>query len=396
MEQLQNGLLTMLQTTLQQVPGVGGKSESGSGDEFQKLLERAQNPQDVEQPEPAKKPQAPEKKEPVKDENKKPSAQDKEDTQQTEDPEARFDRLVKEGIIVPVGQFIEGGPVQEMRVAEVDMETETLVWKTIEVEGRFELEHGGVWGQMEPEGMQPQRTLAQAMQSETADGEPELIQTAPQTVSQTETVLQEEAPMEDMVESVRVETGAPQEESGEDTTGDEDLSAGAQPLFRNVEAAPIKVGDVHEAEAPRQPDSVGDQVMGALNQALSQGETKVELQLTPENLGKMVIELHFDKSGSLESILMSAERRGTMDLLTKNLPDMMRAFGQRYGEEVRVEIQQPQESQQEQQHRQYDGHNGHGGQPQDEERQHRRQSRSENPQDFLHQLRLGLIDTDEA
>lgn len=66
MEQLQNGLLTMLQTTLQQVPSVGGKSESSSGDEFQKLLERAQNPQDVEQPEPAKKPQTPEKRSPPK------------------------------------------------------------------------------------------------------------------------------------------------------------------------------------------------------------------------------------------------------------------------------------------------------------------------------------------
>ena len=68
MEQLQNALLGMLQATLQQVPGVGGKNESG-GDEFQKLLERAQNPQDVEQPEPAKKPQTPDKEEPAKAED---------------------------------------------------------------------------------------------------------------------------------------------------------------------------------------------------------------------------------------------------------------------------------------------------------------------------------------
>ena len=68
MEQLQNALLGMLQATLQQGPGVGGKNESG-GDEFQKLLERAQNPQDVEQPEPAKKPQTPDKEEPAKAED---------------------------------------------------------------------------------------------------------------------------------------------------------------------------------------------------------------------------------------------------------------------------------------------------------------------------------------
>ena len=79
MEQLQNALLGMLQATLQQVPGVGGKNESG-GDEFQKLLERAQNPQDVEQPEPAKKPQTPDKEEPAKaeDTQEKPAQQPEE------------------------------------------------------------------------------------------------------------------------------------------------------------------------------------------------------------------------------------------------------------------------------------------------------------------------------
>lgn len=393
MEQLQNGLLTMLQTTLQQVPGVGGKSESGSGDEFQKLLERAQNPQDVEQPEPAKKPQAPEKKEPVKAENtqEKPAEQPNSPAKNQQAQDA----AQQERMMMAAMQAVQVPVAEDFVSSELPAEGEALTLIPV----NMEVDENATVVLLDGEDLKSMtmaetRTFVDEIQvqpeAETVTGEPVLIQEAPQAE------VQEEAPVEDMVESVRVETGAPQEESGEETTGDKDLSAEAQPLFRNVEAAPIKVGDVHEAEAPRQPDSVGDQVMGALNQALSQGETKVELQLTPENLGKMVIELHFDKSGSLESILMSAERRGTMDLLTKNLPDMMRAFGQRYGEEVRVEIQQPQESQQEQQHRQYDGHNGHGGQPQDEERQHRRQSRSENPQDFLHQLRLGLIDTDEA
>ena len=99
--------------------------------------------------------------------------------------------------------------------------------------------------------------------------------------------------------------------------------------------------------------------------ALAQGETKVELQLTPENLGKVTIELRFGQTGNLECILMAAEKQGLClaaqvqvcgvlgFLLGRSglhlYGFMMRAFGQRYGEEVRVEIQQPQESQQEQQ-----------------------------------------------
>ena len=393
MEQLQNGLLTMLQTTLQQVPGVGGKSESSSGDEFQKLLERAQNPQDVEQPEPAKKPQTPEKKEPAKAENirEKPAEQP--------DPPAKNqqaqDAAQQERMMMAAMQAVQAPVAEDFVSSELPAEGEALTLIPV----NMEVDENATVVLLDGEDLKSM-TMAEARtfvdetqvqpETEAVAGEPVLTQTA----SQAEVQPQEEAPVEDMVESVQVETGAP-EENTEDTTQDKDLSAEAQPLFRSVEAAPIKVGDAPAVETTSQQAPVGDQVAGALDQALAQGETKVELQLTPENLGKVSIELHFDKSGSLESILMSAERRGTLDLLTKNVPDMMRAFGQRYGQEVRVEVQQPQESQQEQQQRQYDGHNGHNGQPQDEERQHRRRPHSENPQDFLHQLRLGLIETDE-
>lgn len=387
MEQLQNGLLTMLQTTLQQVPGVGGKSESSSGDEFQKLLERAQNPQDVEQPEPAKKPQA------ARQERKEAPAPKKE-----EDPVEAVKRMQVYLTPVPPEELAQYPESWLPQVEEgeaifcigVQMDENGQQIPILIGENEAFTRFGRVM--LAPE-VQPQGEieLPEEMLLETSE-EPVLAQTAPQT--ELEVQPQEEAPVEDLVESVQVETGAP-EENTEDTTQDKDLSAEAQPLFRSVEAAPIKVGDAPAVETTSQQAPVGDQVAGALDQALAQGETKVELQLTPENLGKVSIELHFDKSGSLESILMSAERRGTLDLLTKNVPDMMRAFGQRYGQEVRVEVQQPQESQQQQQQRQYDGHNGHNGQPQGEERQHRRRPHSENPQDFLHQLRLGLIETDE-
>lgn len=391
MEQLQNALLGMLQATLQQVPGVGGKNESG-GDEFQKLLERAQNPQDVEQPEPAKKPQTPDKEEPAKaeDTQEKPA-------QQPEEPvknQQAQDAAEQERMLMAAMQAMQAPVVENFESSEMPAEGELLTLTPVNLEVNEDATVVTLLENGEPEAM----TMAEAgellgetqVQPEAVAEEPVLVQNVPQGEVQT----QEEAPVEEMVEAVQVETGAPQEES--EDTADLDLSGEAQPLFRDVEAAPIKVGDAPAPESTRQPAPVGEQVAGALNQALAQGETKVELQLTPENLGKVTIELRFGQTGNLECILMAAEKKDTLELLSKNLPDMMRAFGQRYGEEVRVEIQQPQESQQEQQQRQYDGRNGHGGQPQDEEERHRRQPRSENPEDFLHQLRLGLIDTDEA
>ena len=65
------------------------------------------------------------------------------------------------------------------------------------------------------------------------------------------------------------------------------------------------------------------------------------------------------------------------------------------GQEVQVDVQRQQESQQgqNQQHQQnYDGHNGHA-----QDGQERRQQRREHtgPQDFMQQLRLGLIPGEE-
>ena len=59
---------------------------------------------------------------------------------------------------------------------------------------------------------------------------------------------------------------------------------------------------------------------------------------------------------------------------------------------VEVDVQRGQENQQSQnQQRSYDGHNGHAQDGQQERRQRREHTAS---QDFIQQLRLGLIPTD--
>lgn len=228
MEQLQNALLGMLQATLQQVPGVGGKNESG-GDEFQKLLERAQNPQDVEQPEPAKKPQTPDKEEPAKaeDTQEKPA-------QQPEEPvknQQAQDAAEQERMLMAAMQAMQAPVVEDFESSEMPAEGELLTLTPVNLEVNEDATVVTLLENGEPEAM----TMAEAgellgetqVQPEAVAEEPVLVQNVPQGEVQT----REEAPVEEMVEAVQVETGAPQEES--EDTADLDLSGEAQPLFRD-------------------------------------------------------------------------------------------------------------------------------------------------------------------
>lgn len=401
MEQLQNSLLTALQTmTLQQIAGKSGKTESTEKDDFQKLLERAQNPEDVEQTKDTQKPQsATDRKDTSKAEGQKESAgKEHEDVQEAEDPQVQWDRLVKEGVIVPVGEFVDDGTTQELHVMDIDMETGERTWVTMEA-GRFVPNEETLGGRLETADMeQPQMTAAPAEVqtepqaetpaqeipiAETPASEPEAVpQTQQQPVQHTET------------QSAQAETAEGQE------SGDAETAAAAanepQAVFHDVEAAPIKVSDTAVPEESRQTPDVGQQIDNGLMRALQQGESRVQIDLTPEHLGSVRVEITHTADGGLH-VALSAENNETRGLLERHAGQLQSLLSSQGRENVQVEVPRQQESQQNQNQQQYDGRNGHGGQPQqEEERQQRRRPQRENHEDFLHQLRLGLISTDES
>ena len=118
----------------------------------------------------------------------------------------------------------------------------------------------------------------------------------------------------------------------------------------------------------------------------------VRIQLTPEHLGSVTVEISQSADGILRVALSahSAETRGLLERHSGDLQGMLSSRGQ----EVQVDVQRQPESQQgqNQQHQNYDGHNGHA-----QDGQERRQQRREHtgPQDFMQQLRLGLIPGEE-
>lgn len=189
-----------------------------------------------------------------------------------------------------------------------------------------------------------------------------------------------------VVEQAAEEAVAPQED--EDIQVELlDVERAPEQVFQDVKAAPVKVGESFEAQ---QPQDVNEQIAAQVIPALEQGQTRVELQLTPEHLGTVKVEITQRENGALH-IAITAQNSQTRDLLAKNTDSLQSLLASRGQTEVRVEVQRQEESQP--QHN-YDGHNSQH-QQQQQEQQHRQHS-YQNSQDFLHQLRLGLVDETQS
>ena len=106
---------------------------------------------------------------------------------------------------------------------------------------------------------------------------------------------------------------------------------------------------------------------------------KVEVQLEPENLGRITIEMvqHEGKLG----LVIYAENTKTTSLLAQHAGNLCALLEDRSGQIVQVQVQQ------QEQQPQYDGHNQQ--EQQQEQQQHPQQSKAEQDS-FLGQLRLGL------
>ena len=188
-------------------------------------------------------------------------------------------------------------------------------------------------------------------------------------------------------EMVQPEDG---EQSGDPLMEVIDAGQAPQPLFHDVKAAPVKVGEVYEAPETKEANVVR-QVDAGVAQALEKGEPLVRIRLNPENLGSVTVEITRSAEGVIR-VALSAHSGETRNLLERHAGELQGLLGSRTQQNVEVNVQRQQESQQNQnQNHNYDGHNGHaqdGGQ-----RRQRRQEQS-GSQDFIQQLRLGLIPMD--
>lgn len=162
----------------------------------------------------------------------------------------------------------------------------------------------------------------------------------------------------------------------------------AQTVFRNVQSVPIKVGETFSAERTETED-VNSQLAQQIIPAVEQGQTKVEIQLTPETLGSVKVEITQSENGALH-VAISAQNSESRNLLAKNADSLQSLLAARSQAPVQVEVQRQEDSQPKDP---YNGQNGHPSQNQ--QQQQRQPEHAKSSEDFLHQLRLGLVDETE-
>ena len=226
----------------------------------------------------------------------------------------------------------------------------------------------------------PQQSMTPVL--ETEPEAPQLLQTVEtaQTAPQTETGKADsgesrgiELPMEELHAEVRTEQA----------------DAEPQPVFRDIKAVPIKVGEVYRPE-PTAENGVEHKNLGdTLTQAIDRGENRLELQLQPAELGRIRVEMRWSDEGALH-VILHAESTRTQSLLEKDMAGLQTLLGRETQQEVKVELPRQQEAPRQS----FDDGRQNGGQQHHQQEQ--RQSSRHSGQDFLHQLRLGLIPAEEV
>ena len=365
MDFIYNAMMASVKTP-QERPSQGAEKKSDS-DGFQKLMDQKQT---VDNSAAASGPEQPQQTEGVQ-------PQEAEAVQPVQDPRELEKRMAMAAMVMA-----QNPEVAEL-VADIAEETPQILTDPSWEEGFVPVgydDYDGYrivhWMQPEAAGENLQSLNEEAGKWVEQQQQQQTQEAAPETAGKDSVLPKLEVP----VEKLQVEVKAPEAEA--ETEGEVQDAPVETPVFEHVRAVPVKVGEAAPAEETETP--VEEQVVPKLAEAIQNGETRVELQLTPEHLGKIQVEMTWKEDGSLV-VRMHADNGRTQSLLEKNAHGLEALLGRESQQEVRVEVprqeDQPRQDLYEQQQRQ---------QQQQHQREQQKQAAKEG-EDFLHQLRLGLI-----
>lgn len=368
MEQVHNSVLDLMQmvTACQTGPSAACKSESAESSDFRKLMEQSQNAREQQAED-----KAPEADSPDAPDTPDAPADEKapvEESPEVQEQLALAALAVLQNPVVPIQQTL-APVVQEAAAPAAAVQTQM--------------------GDSPVTGLEAQQTVEAPA---TADGSEQLLPEQPQTAGEQVGQPATQVHNQPQQQSDRADSGQSQSEHDpvvtvkvEDNGAQQTAEAQEAPVFQQVESTPIKVGEAPRAEQAPETAAVEHQVADKLTQAVQNGETTVEIQLDPANLGKVNVELTVTEDGVLH-ISLKAENSATRSLLERDVTSLQTLLG-RDGQEVRVEVQaqesQPREELYDQEKQQ----------EQQQQQQQRREERRDG-QDFLQQLRLGLVPAD--
>lgn len=371
MNATQNLLFLMQQmSTSMTLPGVGGQQQSKPAVSFEDMLKKAGEntaPKDKTKPGQA-------------DQNTTEKAETPKDSETvgTKPAEGEEEKTAYQMVgtaVDPVAQLLQNSlqPMEETTAAVDVQEVPTVTSAPLETEAPA------------AEDLQPQLTES-AHPEEAVQVTEEPVQQAPQTAEKAA-----EAPEREVRE-----TKAPLEHRETGSKGEDEHIEGYEaesmerPLFKDAEAAPVKVGERYEIDTSA--EDMDSQLTGAVRQALTMGADTVQIHLAPENLGQLTIEMSHDANGALQIVLhTTTAKAGT--LLTQHIDSLHAALQNMGHDAVHVEVQRNQESAQQHSLHQQADPDGHG---QNQHHQQQRRQQPANSEDFLQQLRLGLFSLEDV
>ena len=162
--------------------------------------------------------------------------------------------------------------------------------------------------------------------------------------------------------------------------------AGEAPLFPEMEHLPVKVSEPVTVDTTAPAKEVDASLAKVIHNAVEEGTQHLEIRLNPANLGSVEVEFTRTAEGAIH-VVLRAETNQAAKILGDHAQNLGILLQDSTRSEVRVEVPQPQQNQQPWQ--QPDQNGGHQQQQQQQQRQAPRQE----AETFLHQLRLGLVQT---
>ena len=380
MEQANNIANSLLQTMAAMQGNLPKTSAGTEGtDDFQKLLDKKVQEKDSLVEEPAKTP--------AKTQTTAAKKTEKAPAQKQENALERIKKLAEQGYVImqPTlpGVTLDGQVYQPGEYVEVWTENGLEFIPTTDLN--------------EVELYQLQQILADAGPAQTIDvSDPEadaLLEATAPGADNSPAAMLEKVAAEQTGQEIQADAGETQGQTQDEDGEVEliDVEQAPHQIFHDVKAAPVKVGEVERPQETEEPD-VAQQLDGQIGLAIERGDSHVTVRLNPENLGEVTVQISMKDNGIL-SVALNAKNDATRALLDRHSDNLQQLLSSRVRETVEVDVQRQSESQQgqNQQHQNYDGRNGHA---QDGQERRRRQQEPTSSQDFMQQLRLGLIPTD--
>lgn len=242
----------------------------------------------------------------------------------------------------------------------------------------------------EQQAQQPQIQTAQADGQPQTEGEG-LANTQGRTEGPQQVESRQSAQAPEQERQPVAETRARKTEGGQGKTEQPEIQGESRPLFRDVEAAPVKVSNVAQPQEAAEGEPVERQLLQPLEKAVEQNQPDVRVFLQPESLGSITVELTRTEDGALQ-ILLHADNPRAQALLEKSASNLQGLLAESTQSTVQVQVERQQNSQGGAQHP-YD-QEGQSGQQGQNARQDQQSQRRQQEVDFLQQLRLGLIPVD--